>query len=254
MKYWREKYIHVEKLLKQSKRQAQTYKDKLSDLAERTNETVRSIVHLAQTQLRINESDLRDIQSNNSDSSAITQQSDLSREAQRPIRISITSSSHHPASSRDSSDLSASSSSTSILSTNSEGGTQQHDDHEGFTDSSHLSGTVPMDQANYIKPFQQNMSDRSDRDSDGQQGVDAIPATNNDDNDDDDDDDDRGSTHTITKSVSQHSLTFNQLRPSLRRPSHGDSPESHMQVDELEDLREFREVHQRIMKKYRNPK
>ena len=99
------------------------------------------------------------------------------------------------------------------------------------------------------------MSDRSDRDSDGTQGVDPLPATNNEDKDDDDDDE-RGSTHTITKSVSQHSLTLNQLHPSLGRPSHGDSPESHMQVyvGEPEDLREFRDVHQRITKKYRSPK
>ena len=246
MKYWKEKYIRVEELLKQSKRLAQTHEDTLSDLAGRTNETMRSIVHLVQTQLRINKSDLRDIQSNNSESPAIIQQSNLSREAQRPIRISTTSSSHHPASSHDSSDLSASSSSISILSTNSEGGTQQH--YEAITDSSNFSGTVPMDRANYIKPFQQNMSDRSDRDSDGTQGVDPpIPATNNEDKDDDDDD--RCSTHTITKSVSQHSLILHQLRPWL-----GDSPESHIQADEPEDLREFREVHQRITKKYRNLK
>ena len=144
MKYWREKYIHVEVLLKQSKR-----------LAGETNKTLRSIVHLAQTQMRINENGLRDIQSNNTDNHVITQQSNLSREAQRPIRISTTSSSLHPASSRDSLDLSASSSSTSIISTNSEGGTQQYDDHKSFTDSSNLGGTVPMDRANYIKPFQQ---------------------------------------------------------------------------------------------------
>jgi hypothetical protein len=243
VKYWREKYVHVEELLKQWKRQAQTHKDKLSDLAERTNDAMKSIVHLAQTQLRINDSDLTDVQRNNHNVHAIAQQSesDLSREARRPTRVSsaTSSSTYHPASSRENSDLSASSSSTSILSTNSEGSTQQHEDHGGFPNSSNLSGTAS---AHYIKPFQNNMSDRSDHDSDGAQAVDPIPATANDDNDNDDDKD---STHTITKSASQHSLL---------RSSHRDSPESHMHAEEPEDLREFREVHQRITKKYGNPK
>ena len=94
------------------------------------------------------------------------------------------------------------------------------------------------------KPFSILKSENSDRDSDGAQAEDPIPAIAN------DDDDDRASTHTlITKSTSQHSLNFPPLRPS-----HRDNPESHIQIDEPEGLREFREVHHRITQKYRRPK
>ena len=244
IRYWRDKYIHVEELLKQYMRQAKTHKDKLYDLTWRTNETVRTIDLLAQTQMRINESDLRDIQGNTSDVQVITQQSDLNRAAQRPVRISsASSSSHHPASSHESSDLSASS--TSSTSTDSDSGTPPQGDHAGFPTTSNHSGLESMNQS-YCKSFHGLVSDRSDHDSDGAQAVDAIPATVNDDNDNDDD---RASIRTITKSVSQHSLTFHQLRPS-----HRDNPESHKQVEEPEDLREFRETHYKITKKYRQPK
>lgn len=220
-----------------------TQREKLCELTWRTNETARSIEFLAQTQMRINKSDLHGILSEDLPDGyphKVLQQSDLSRAAQRPTRISsASSSSHPPASSNEGSDLSASSSAS--ISTNSEGGTQQHD-NTGLSNSSNFNGMTSMNPA-YYKPFQIQMSDRSDRDSDGAQGVDPIPATAN------DDDDDRASIHTITQSTSQHSLNF-----PLLRPSHRDNPESHREINEPEGLREFREVHHRITQKYRQPK
>ena len=252
-KYWKDKYINAEKILKKKVEKARILEEKVHNLAKRNNKAFSSIEYVVETQKRANESEFRDIQSNDHPHiDAITQQSDLTREAKRPIRISsavsssTASSSHHPASSHEGSDLSASSSS-SLLTTNSDDSTQQQD-HGDLSNSGNFSDTLSVTQA-YYKPFQIQMSDRSDRDSDGAQAVELIPATVNDSDNNDNDNDDTASVRTITKSPSQHSLTFCHLRPS-----HRDNPESHMHVVEPEGLREFREVHHKITKKYRRTK